>query len=82
MSDQRKSLLHQKILIFNILTVHKTELESHSKINKKQRNSVAFIFWVSHYVMISNDQYEDEYAKKIGKEAKVLIINHLQEKVK
>lgn len=32
--------------------------------------------------MISNDQYEDEYAKKIGKEAKVLIINHLQEKVK
>lgn len=40
--------------------------------------SVAFIFWVSDHVMVSNHQYKYKNAKKIGKKPQVLIINHLQ----
>lgn len=39
--------------------------------------SVAFIFWVSDHVMVSNHQYKYKNAKKIGKKPQVLIINHL-----
>ena len=44
---------------------------------QKQKTLVAFIFRVSHHVMIRYHQYEDEHAKEIGKEAEVLIVNHL-----
>ena len=50
-------------------------LQTHQK--NRQKTLVAFIFRVSHHVMIRYHQYKDEHAKEIGKEAEVLIVNHL-----
>ena len=44
---------------------------------RNQNTKISFKFWVGHHEMVSNDQYEDENAEKIGKESEVLVIKHL-----
>jgi len=43
----------------------------------KKEPLVAFISWISHHIMIRDHQHKDKDTKKISKEAKVLIVNHL-----
>ena len=47
----------------------------------ENESSVALEFWVRCHVVVGNHQNKYENTKKIGKEAQVLIINHLLQKI-
>lgn len=61
---------------------HAGRMYANSRNKNPRSHLIPFIFGICHHKMISNYQHKYESAENVGKEAQVLVVNHLHNKKK
>lgn len=59
---------------------HAGRMYANSRNKNPRSHLIPFIFGICHHKMISNYQHKYESAENVGKEAQVLVVNHLHNK--